>query len=134
MKEKFHGGNLERQGLLGLGVDGKPLRPAFRDGSFVEPFLRVEANLIRMEQDKLVLEELSDLSVSFANYTLSGSALLQLYIHHSSLARVEVAVNVQILLIYAHELLLVRLDIPCARCMDGEKAGLLVVSPFLTET
>ena len=97
----------------------------------MEPALGVEANLIWVDQEKLVCKELFYLSVWFASLAL---ALLQLYIQLSRLVRVEVAVNEHVLLIHAKELPFVLVDEPFARFMDGEKAGLLVVSSFLTET
>ena len=128
MQLQFHGANGEGYDRLDLGVDGEPLHLAFFDGSFIEPALRVEANLIRIKQNELVRKECTYLCVCSATSGFAALALLKLYIQLTRLGRVEVAVNEQVLVIQAKELFLVRVDEPFARFVDVKKAGFLVIS------
>ena len=84
-----------------------------------------------MQQNELVHKECSYLCVCFATNAL---ALLKLYIQLTRLARVEVAVNVQVLCIQAKKLFFVCVDEPFARVVDGEKAGFFVIGSFFTKT
>ena len=97
-------------------------------GDRILPILeRVKADLIVVYDDPLAAEEADDLLMRLAAVGRTTSAFYQLYVELARLIRIEVAVNLEALLVHAEELLLVHFGVDLRVGMGLEKVSSALV-------
>ena len=94
-------------GLMYLGVYCNPEHFTFKSYGFLSVLLWVKPDLVVNKHNPLILQEVSDLVISFAIWSILTP--LKLDVKQACLWRVEVAEEIQVILIAALQLFVVKI-------------------------